>query len=82
MQQQQGFEPPTRSALGMSNKWGVDPSDMKDIELREWLLKGVQWCSMVAMELIVMKMHFTDTSHMSILCGNDTTKDHQIFHQI
>ena len=52
MQQKQGLDPPRRPPSMASTKFGGDPTDMTDEEINQYLVKGVQRCSLLAMELV------------------------------
>ena len=52
MQQKQGFDPPRRATSVASTKFGGGPTHMMDEEISQYLVKGVQRCSSLAMELV------------------------------
>ena len=52
MQQKQGFDPPRRPPSMASTNFGGDPTDITDEEINQLLMKRVQRCSMLAMELV------------------------------
>ena len=52
MQQKQAFDPPHRPPSMASTAFGGVPTDMTDEEINPCLMKGVQRCSLLAMELV------------------------------
>ena len=78
MQQKQGFDPPRRAASGASTKFGGDPTDMTDEEIKEYLVKGVQRCSLLAMELVHGRsLQLPETRGMYVLASRAWVEEQQ-----
>ena len=78
MQQKQGFDPPRRAASVASTKFGGDPTDMTDEEIKEYLVKGVQRCSFLAMELVHGRsLQLPETRGMYVLASRAWVEEQQ-----
>ena len=78
MQQKQSFDPPRRAASVASTKFGGDPTDMTDEEIKEYLVKGVQRCSLPAMELVHGRsLQLPETRGMYVLASRAWVEEQQ-----
>ena len=78
MQQKQGFDPPRRAASVASTKFGGDPTDMTDEEISQYRVKGVQRCSLLAMELVHGRsLQLPETRGMYVLASRAWVEEQQ-----
>ena len=80
MQQKQGFDPQRRAASVASTKFRGDPTDMTDEEIKEYLVKGVQRCSLLSMAMEVVhgrSLQLPETRGMYVLASRAWEEEQQ-----
>ena len=75
---EQRFDPPRRPPSMASTKFGGEPTDMTDEEINERLVKGVQRCSLLAMELVLgSSLQLPETRGMYVLTSRAWVEEMQ-----